>query len=116
MFKYLIIIGSLCLYAVNPIQSLLWLVLVFLLAGFILIELGAEFLAILLIMVYIGAIAVLFLFVIMLLNIRKIELNNNYINYLPVLILISILFFFEMGVIIYLKNYNNNGLGFLDFF
>jgi NADH-quinone oxidoreductase subunit J len=71
-----------------------------------LIEVGAEFLAILLIMVYIGAIAVLFLFVIMLLNIRKIELNKNYINYWPVAFLISILFFAEISVIIYLKNNN----------
>lgn len=111
MFKYLILICCCCLYTVNPIQSLLWLVLVFLLSGFVLIEVGAEFLAILLIMVYIGAIAVLFLFIIMLLNIRKIELNNYYINYLPIFFFISVLFFFEIIFIIYFKNNNIFNIG-----
>ena len=99
----MMIICSLGIYKVNTIQSLLWLVLVFILASITLIELGSEFLAILLIMVYIGAIAVLFLFVIMLLNIRKIELYNNYIGYLPVIILICLSFFLEIFWIIYLK-------------
>lgn len=92
------------IFVINPIQSLLWLVLVFILAGFLLLELGAEFLAILLILVYVGAIAVLFLFVIMLLNIRKIELHNYYINYLPILLFISLFFFLEIFFIIFLKN------------
>lgn len=104
MFKYLMLICSLGIYVVNPIQALLWLILIFLLAGIVLIELGSEFIAILLIMVYVGAIAVLFLFVIMLLNIRKIELYNNYINYIPVILLISIFFFIELFFILYLKN------------
>lgn len=103
MTKYLLILSSLGIYKVNPIQSLLWLVVVFMLASMILIELGSEFLAILLIMVYVGAIAVLFLFVIMLLNIRKIELYNNYINYLPVVVIIGTYLFFELLFIIYLK-------------
>ena len=76
MFKYLMVISSFfVLGSVNPVQSLLWLVCVFICASLVLIEMGAEFIAILLILVYIGAIAVLFLFVIMLLNIRIIELN-----------------------------------------
>ena len=103
MFKVLMVLSSLGIFVINPIQALLWLVLVFILAGFFLIEMGAEFLAILLVLVYVGAIAVLFLFVIMLLNIRKVELNNYYINYWPVFGLITLFFCFELYFIFSLK-------------
>lgn len=55
------------------------------------LQLGAEFLAILIVLVYIGAIAVLFLFVVMLLNIRKVELYPLIINYFPIGIFIVLL-------------------------
>ena len=110
MFKYLMIICCLGIYTVNPIQSLLWLVMVFLLAGIVLIELGSEFLAILIFLIYVGAIAVLFLFVIMLLNIRKVELYNYYINYKPIIIFISILFFLEIFFVILIK-YSQQNIG-----
>ena len=108
MFKYLMIISCLGIYVVNPIQALLWLVMVFLLAGIVLIELGSEFLAILIFLIYVGAIAVLFLFVIMLLNIRKVELYNYYINYKPILIFISFIFFLEIFFVIWIKNDQQN--------
>lgn len=104
MFKSLIVLSSLGIYVTNPIQSLLWLVIVFILAGYILLEMGAEFIAILLILVYVGAIAVLFLFVIMLLNIRKVELNNYYLNYLPLFIFVCFFFFLELIFFLFLKN------------
>ena len=58
--------------------------------------LGAEFLAILVFIIYIGAISILFLFVIMLLNLRTIELYNTFFNYLPIGSFIGLLFFFEI--------------------
>jgi len=75
----------------NPVHSIFYLILVFCGAATLLISLGAEFLGLILIIVYVGAVAVLFLFVIMMLNIKIIELNANFINYLP---LSSILFLF----------------------
>ena len=119
MFKYLMLISSLFVFAlVNPVQSLLWLVCVFICASLVLIEMGAEFIAILLILVYIGAIAVLFLFVIMLLNIRLIELNLYYINYKYLMIYFSLFFFLEIIVLLWLKNRENIifSPGKIDFF
>ena len=92
---------------VNPVQSLLWLVCVFICASLVLIEMGAEFIAILLILVYIGAIAVLFLFVIMLLNIRLIELNLFYVNYRFIVLFFSLFFLLQVLFLFFFKNVNN---------
>lgn len=92
---------------VNPVQSLLWLVCVFICASLVLIEMGAEFIAILLILVYIGAIAVLFLFVIMLLNIRLIELNLFYINYRSIILFFSFFFLLQVFFVFFFNNINN---------
>lgn len=108
MFKYLMLISSLFVFSrVNPVQSLLWLVCVFICASLVLLELGAEFIAILLILVYIGAIAVLFLFVIMLLNIRLVELNLYFINYKSIIFLFSIGFLLQIIFLFYYKNIDN---------
>jgi len=65
--------------------------------------LGVEFLSLLIFMVYIGAIAVLFLFVIMMLNIKIVEISSTYFRYLPVSFFIIIFFLFELAVSMYLK-------------
>jgi len=65
----------------NPVHSILYLILTFSWLAVVLIMIGIEFLAMLVMIVYIGAIAVLFLFVVMLLNIRIIELNQQVIKY-----------------------------------
>lgn len=57
----------------NPIQSLLFLIIVFILSSIVLLVFGVEFLACLIIMIYVGAIAVLFLFVVMMLNIKILD-------------------------------------------
>ena len=82
---FLIIAGG-CgvVLARDPIQSVLFLVSVFLLTAVLLFILGAEFLAILLITVYVGAIAILFLFVVMLLNLRMVEAYNSLYYQIPV--------------------------------
>jgi len=66
------------------------------------LELGAELLAILTVLVYVGAIAVLFLFVVMLLNIRKVELNSLVINYFPIGIFVGLLLLLECSLVVYL--------------
>merc|ERR1711988_2049458 len=80
----------------NPIHSVLFLVLVFCNAAGLLILLETEFLAMLFLVVYVGAIAVLFLFVVMMLNIRVTELNESVLRYIPIGGLILLIFFLEV--------------------
>ena len=80
----------------NPIHSILYLILVFCNITFVFIILGAEFIAITFLIVYVGAIAVLFLFVVMMLNIKIIELEENFWKYLPVGLFISFIFLFQI--------------------
>jgi len=80
----------------NPVHSIFYLILVFCGAATLLISLGAEFLGLILIIVYVGAVAVLFLFVVMMLNIKVIELNANFINYLPLSAILFLFVFTEL--------------------
>jgi NADH-quinone oxidoreductase subunit J len=91
------------LFSNNPIQSLLSLVLVFGVSSILFMILGAEFISYVIFIVYIGAIAVLFLFVIMLLNIKIVELRSLYLRYVFVGSIIIIFFFFELLFSFYLK-------------
>lgn len=74
-------IGSFVILTNNPVHSILALVSIFFLSSCLSLALGAEFLAILILIVYVGAISVLFLFVVMLLNIRILELNVSLVKY-----------------------------------
>ena len=67
----------------NPVHSVLWLILAFVNAASLFVLLGAEFLAFILIIVYVGAVAVLFLFVIMMLDVDFAELKQGVLQYLP---------------------------------
>jgi NADH:ubiquinone oxidoreductase subunit 6 (subunit J) len=80
----------------NPIHSILYLILVFCNITFVLIILGIEFLAITFLIVYVGAIAVLFLFVVMMLNIKILELDEVFWKYIPVGLLISSIFLLQI--------------------
>jgi NADH-quinone oxidoreductase subunit J len=79
----------------NPVHSVFFLVLVFFVGSLFIFSVKSEFLAIVFIIVYIGAIAVLFLFVVMMLNIKILELRTNYISYLPFGFLITLFVMFE---------------------
>jgi NADH-quinone oxidoreductase subunit J len=68
----------------NPVHSVLFLILAFVNAAGLFVLLGAEFLAMILIVVYVGAVAVLFLFVVMMLDIDFAELRRGFLNYLPI--------------------------------
>lgn len=84
-FVVLILITSLCvILSKNPVQSVLFLVLVFFFSSLLLLLIGAEFLAILLVIIYVGAISILFLFVVMMLNLKVVELHSTFYNYLPI--------------------------------
>ncbi len=73
----------------NPVHSVLWLILGFFTSAGLLVLIGAEFLAMLLVVVYVGAVAVLFLFVVMMLDVDFVELKQGFLQYLPVGILIG---------------------------
>jgi len=110
------------LLAKQPIQSLLSLILSFGMISIIFMLLGAEFLSLLIFIVYIGAIAVMFLFVIMMLNVKVVWLRSFYLKYLPIGIFIILFFFFELFLYIYYDffyYFNDffylNWVNFLDF-
>src|ERR1700734_750122 len=80
----------------NPVHSVLFLILAFVNAAGLFVLMGAEFLAMILIVVYVGAVAVLFLFVVMMLDVDFAELREGFIQYLPVGIVIGGIFMFEL--------------------
>ena len=80
----------------NPVHSVLFLILAFVNAAGLFLLLGAEFLAMLLVIVYVGAVAVLFLFVVMMLDVDFAELKQGFLQYLPVGALIGIAVLIEL--------------------
>jgi NADH-quinone oxidoreductase subunit J len=80
----------------NPVHSVLWLILSFFNAAGLMILLGAEFIAMLLVIVYVGAVAVLFLFVVMMLDIDFAELRAGFVDYLPFGLLIALVLLAEI--------------------
>jgi NADH-quinone oxidoreductase subunit J len=84
----------------NPILSVFWLVLAFVNGALLLLLLGIEFLPILFIIVYVGAIAILFLFVVMLLNIKMVEIQENATRYAPLGFIIGLVFLYQIYYLI----------------
>jgi NADH-quinone oxidoreductase subunit J len=80
----------------NPVHSVLYLILAFVNASGLFVLMGAEFLGMVLIFVYVGAVATLFLFVIMMLDVDFAELREGFIQYLPIGIVIGGIFLFEL--------------------
>jgi len=76
--------GAMVISSRNPVHSVLFLILAFFNAAGLFVLMGAEFLAMILVVVYVGAVAVLFLFVVMMLDINFVELRQGFIRYLPV--------------------------------
>jgi NADH-ubiquinone oxidoreductase chain 6 len=95
-----IVAGIMVIQSRNPVHSVLFLILVFMNVAALLILLGLDFFAMVLLVVYVGAIAVLFLFVVMMLNIKLAEVNEQKLRYLPIGGLIGLLFLFEIFVMI----------------
>ena len=82
----------------NPVHSVLWLILSFLSAAGLFVLLGAEFVAMLLIIVYVGAVAVLFLFVVMMLDVDFVALKAEMAKYLPLGLLIGLIILMQLGM------------------
>ena len=94
----LVIAGLLMTVARNPVHSVLWLILAFLNAAGLFVLLGAEFVAMLLVIVYVGAVAVLFLFVVMMLDIDFAELKGEMARYMPLAGLIGVILLMQFSL------------------
>jgi len=92
--------GFMVIAARNPVHSVLFLILAFVNAAGLFVMMGAEFLAMILIVVYVGAVAVLFLFVVMMLDVDFAELRQGFLNYLPVGALVGIVFLVELLLVV----------------
>lgn len=84
----------------NPVHSVLFLILAFVNASGLFVLMGAEFLAMILVVVYVGAVAVLFLFVVMMLDVDFAELRQGFLQYLPVGVLIGLVVLAELFMVI----------------
>jgi NADH-quinone oxidoreductase subunit J len=84
----------------NPVHSVLFLILAFVNASGLFVLMGAEFLAMILVVVYVGAVAVLFLFVVMMLDVDFAEFRQGYLQYLPIGALVGIVFLAELLLVV----------------
>ena len=90
--------GLMVVLSRNPVHSVLWLILAFLSSSGLFVLLGAEFVAMLLIIVYVGAVAVLFLFVVMMLDVDFAELKGEMARYMPLGLLIGVVILMQLGI------------------
>jgi NADH-quinone oxidoreductase subunit J len=95
----------------NPVYAVLFLVLAFFTSAALWLLLEAEFLAIALVLVYVGAVMVLFLFVVMMLDINLAPLREGFIRYLPVGFLVAIVMFVEMVMVVGAKRFGFESYG-----
>jgi NADH-quinone oxidoreductase subunit J len=86
--------------AKNPVHSVLFLILAFVNAAGLFVLMGAEFMAMILIVVYVGAVAVLFLFVVMMLDVDFAELRQGFLQYLPIGALVGVVFLAELLLVV----------------
>ncbi len=99
-FALVILVGGLfTVVSKHPVHSVLWLITAFLGATGLFVLLGAEFIAMLLMIVYVGAVAVLFLFVVMMLDVDFAALRAGMAEYLPIGLLIGVILLMELGMI-----------------
>jgi len=99
LFAFVVLASALMvIVAKNPVHSVLWLILAFFSAAGLMVLVGAEFIAMLLVIVYVGAVAVLFLFVVMMLNIDFAELRAGFVKNAPLGVLVALVLFIELFV------------------
>ena len=99
LFSLSAIVGGLfTVISRNPVHSVLWLILAFLSSAGLFVLLGAEFVAMLLVIVYVGAVAVLFLFVVMMLDVDFAALKSGMAKYMPLALLIGIVLLMQLGM------------------
>ncbi|KAF0674858.1 NADH-quinone oxidoreductase subunit J [Profundibacterium mesophilum] len=90
--------GLLTVISRNPVHSVLWLILSFLGSAGLFVLVGAEFVAMLLVIVYVGAVAVLFLFVVMMLDVDFAELKGEMAKYMPLALLIGVIILMQLAI------------------
>ena len=111
MLSGIIVLSSLMVISSkNPVHSVLFLILCFVNAAGLFVLLGAEFLAMILVVVYVGAVAVLFLFVVMMLEINFIKMREGFLQYLPLGILLGIVLIIELGLLFLSESFSNMSL------
>lgn len=109
--------GLLVIFSKNPVQSVLFLVVVFCLSAQLFVLLEVDFLAMVLIIVYVGAIAVLFLFIVMMLNIRVVELGEILNRYFPLAAIVGLIIFSEIVFSLYYSlGYSYNSVFYVDWY
>ena len=91
--------GVMVVMARNPVHSVLWLILTFFTAAGLFVLMGAEFVAMLLVIVYVGAVAVLFLFVVMMLDVDFAELKAGMAKFLPLALLVGLILLGELTLV-----------------
>jgi len=96
--------GFMVIAARNPVHSVLFLILAFFNSAGLFVLIGAEFLAMILVVVYVGAVAVLFLFVVMMLDIDFVRLREGFLNYLPVGALVGLILVVELMLVLSTAN------------
>ena len=92
--------GFMVIAARNPVHSVLFLILAFFSSAGLFVLIGAEFLAMILVVVYVGAVAVLFLFVVMMLDIDFVQLREGFLQYLPVGALVGMILLVELLLVL----------------
>src|SRR5215468_1862454 len=101
LFAFVLILSSLLVISSrNPVHSVLWLILAFFNAAGLFVLLGAEFVAMILVIVYVGAVAVLWLFVVMMLDVDAEELRRGFMQYLPVGALVGVVLFLQLAFVL----------------
>ena len=101
IFSFVMLLSALMVISTkNPVHSVLFLILAFLNAAGIFVILHAEFLAMILIIVYVGAVAVLFLFVVMMLDIKSTIEKSNILQYMPIGLFIGFVFIAELVIVL----------------
>ena len=103
--------GVSTIFARNPVHSVLWLILAFFNAAGLMVLVGAEFIAMLLVIVYVGAVAVLFLFVVMMLDIDFAELRAGFIRNAPLGLVLAVVLFAELFVGILVRSAGDLHIG-----
>lgn len=106
-----VLAGFMVISSKNPVHSVLYLILAFFNSAGLFVLLGAEFLAMILVVVYVGAVAVLFLFVVMMLDINFTELRKGVLQYLPIGAFIGIILALELIFVIASGAFNPADLG-----
>ena len=100
--------GLMVILARNPVHSVLWLILAFFNAAGLFLVIGAEFIATILVIVYVGAVAVLFLFVVMMLDIDFTELRAGFAKYLPFGLVVGAVIAIELAIVGYGWSFDDN--------